>query len=361
MRARASHELHPPEEVAAAARLEQARALPRGRRVARRLLLLGCAALLALVSLLSIAVGSREIDPIDVVRVLLTPDGAWDDADVNGLRLPRTLLGVAVGAALGLSGALMQGLTRNPLADPGLLGVSAGAAFGVVLATGVLGISSPYGYVWFAFAGALIAAMSVHAIGSYGRGGPTPARLVLAGAAVSAFLGSLTSAVVLTDAYALNTFRFWSAGSLTGQDGRVLGEVLPFLLAGAALAMAGASALNALALGDDVARALGNRVGLVRWRAAAAIVLLAGGAVAVSGPVVFVGLVVPHIARAVTGPDHRWLLPCSAVLGPCLLLGADVVGRVVARPAEIQAGVVVAFVGVPFFLAVARRSRIVAL
>ena len=332
-------------------------ALPRGR-PGRPLLLLAALGLLAVVSVLSVAVGSREIGAGDVVRALLAPDGAWNDAVVNGLRVPRTLLGLAVGVALGLAGALMQGLTRNPLADPGLLGVSAGAAFGIVLATGVLGIPSLHGYIWFAFAGALAAALAVYAIGSSGQGGATPAKLVLAGAAVTALLSSLTSAIVLTERDALNAYRFWSAGSLTGQDARALWEVLPFLLAGAVLALAAAPALNGLALGDDAARALGYRVGLARARAAAAIVLLAGGAVAVSGPIVFVGLVVPHAARALTGPDYRWLLPLSAVLGPCLLLGADIAGRVVARPAEVQAGIVVALAGVPFLIATARRRRL---
>ncbi|PZF89475.1 iron ABC transporter permease [Micromonospora deserti] len=321
-------------------------------------LLVLAVALLAVLSAASIAVGSREIQLAEVFRVLVNPDGAWNDAVVNGMRVPRTLLGLAVGTALGVAGAVMQGLTRNPLGDPGLLGVSAGAAFGVVLATGVLGIGSLYGYVWFAFAGALVATVVVHVLGSHGHGGATPAKLALAGAAVTAFLSALTGALILMDTNALNTYRFWSVGSLAGQDPRLLPQVLPFLVAGLLLAAASASALDTLALGEDVARALGQRLGWTRVRAAGAIVLLAGSAVAVAGPIVFVGLVIPHIARAICGPVHRWLLAFSAVLGACLLLAADVAGRVVARPEEVQVGIVVAFVGVPFFIAVARRRRL---
>ncbi|MGW6896702.1 FecCD family ABC transporter permease [Streptomyces sp. NBC_01718] len=279
------------------------------------------------------------------------------------VRVPRTALGLAAGAALGLSGALMQALTRNPLADPGVLGVSAGAAFAIVFSVGVLGLGSVYGYIWFAFAGAMAASVLVYLLGGLGRSGTTPVKLALAGVAVTSLLFSFTSAIALTDPDALNRYRFWSAGSLADQGDEVLVRVLPFLAVGAVLALACAPALNSLALGDDVAASLGVQLGLTRIQGVLAVTLLTGGAVAVIGPVVFVGLVVPHIARVLAqhsgvGPDHRWLLPLSAVLAPCLLLAADIAGRLVARPTEIPAGILVAFIGGPFFIAMVRRRRL---
>ncbi|WP_247194871.1 FecCD family ABC transporter permease [Streptomyces scabiei] len=303
--------------------------------------------------------------PLDQVWHTLLGDApdARVDTVIWSVRLPRTALGLATGAALGLSGALMQALTRNPLADPGILGVSAGAAFAVVLSVGVLGISSLYGYIWFAFGGAFAASVLVYLLGGLGRSGSTPVKLALAGVAVTSLLFSLTSAIALTDPDALNRYRFWSAGSLADQDEGVLLRVLPFLAVGALLALACAPALNSLALGDDVAKSLGLKLGLVRVQGVVAVTLLTGGAVAVIGPVVFVGLVVPHIARVLAqlagiGPDHRWLLPLSAVLAPCLLLAADIAGRLIARPTEIQAGILVAFLGGPFFIALVRRRRL---
>ncbi|QYX82423.1 FecCD family ABC transporter permease [Streptomyces akebiae] len=320
--------------------------------------------LLLTLSALSMAFGALGV-PLDQVWHTLLGDAPSTRIDnvIWSVRLPRTALGLATGAALGLSGALMQALTRNPLADPGILGVSAGAAFAVVLSVGVLGIGSVYGYIWFAFGGAFAASVLVYLLGGLGRSGSTPVKLALAGVAVTSLLFSLTSAIALTDPDALNRYRFWSAGSLANQDEAVLLRVLPFLAVGAVLALACAPALNSLALGDDVAKSLGLKLGLVRVQGVVAVTLLTGGAVAVIGPVVFVGLVVPHIARVLAqlagiGPDHRWLLPLSAVLAPCLLLAADIAGRLLARPTEIQAGVLVAFVGGPFFIALVRRRRL---
>jgi iron complex transport system permease protein len=327
------------------------------------LLTLSGAALLTL-CVLSMAFGALGV-PLDQVGHTLLGDApsARVDTVIWSVRLPRTALGLATGAALGLSGALMQALTRNPLADPGILGVSAGAAFAVVLSVGVLGVSSLYGYIWFAFGGAFAASVLVYLLGGLGRSGSTPVKLALAGVAVTSLLFSLTSAIALTDPDALNRYRFWSAGSLADQDEGVLLRVLPFLAVGALLALACAPALNSLALGDDVAKSLGLKLGLVRAQGVVAVTLLTGGAVAVIGPVVFVGLVVPHIARVLAqlagiGPDHRWLLPLSAVLAPCLLLAADIAGRLIARPTEIQAGILVAFLGGPFFIALVRRRRL---
>ena len=321
-------------------------------------------AVLAGLCLLSLALGAANVPPDQVLRALFgDAPSRFVDNIVWSARVPRTALGLSAGAALGLAGALMQALTRNPLADPGVLGVSAGASFAIVLAVGVLGINSLYGYVWFAFAGALIATVVVYLLGGLGRSGMTPVKLALAGVAVSSMLWSFTQAIVLTDVDALNKFRFWSAGSLADADDGMVWRVLPFLVIGAVLALACAPALNSLALGDDVAASLGRRLGLVRLAGVASITLLTGAAVAVIGPVVFIGLVVPHVARVLAqlagiGPDQRWLLPLSAVLAPCLLLAADILGRMVARPTEIQAGVLVAFIGGPFFIAMVRRRNL---
>lgn len=313
---------------------------------------------LAGVCLLSIAYGSRSIPLPVVVDALLHPDATSTDVlVVRGLRLPRTAVGLVVGAALGLAGAVMQGVARNPLADPGILGVNAGAAFAVVVAISVLGVTSPLGYVWFALAGAAVASVAVYAVASTGREGATPVKLSLAGAALSAMLLSLVTAVLLTDQSAFDSFRFWQVGSLAGRGFDVLLPVLPFVAVGGVLALALGPALNTLSLGDDVARGLGQRTGASRAAAALAVVLLCGGATALAGPVAFVGLAVPHLARAITGPDYRWVLPWSALLAPVLLLGADVLGRVVARPGEVQVGVVTAVIGGPVFVALVRRRR----
>lgn len=336
----------------------------RGRRTRPVLLMTLLVVALGIICLLSLALGAASIPPDQVVRALIgDPPSRLVDNIVWSARVPRTALGLTAGAALGLSGAVMQALTRNPLADPGVLGVSAGASFAIVLAVGVFGLGSFHGYIWFAFAGALVASVLVYLLGGLGRSGPTPVKLALAGVSVTSLLSSLTSAVVLTDPDVLDRYRFWSAGSMADQDGATVLRMLPFLLAGAVLALACAPALNSLALGDDVAASLGRRLGLVRLQGVAAITLLTGAAVAAIGPVVFIGLVVPHLARVLArsaglGPDHRWLLPLSAVLAPGLLLTADIVGRMVARPTEVQAGVIVAFIGGPFFIALVRRHRL---
>jgi iron complex transport system permease protein len=255
----------------------------------------------------------------------------------------------------------MQALTRNPLADPGLMGVTAGSALGIVVAVALLGIGSLYGTIWFAFTGALLASVVVYVLGGLGRGGTSPVKLALAGVAVTFMMSSLTGALSLLSPEALNRYRFWSAGSLSGQDTPIILQVLPFLAVGTLLALSCAPALNNLSLGDDVAASLGRRPGLVRLRGLMAVTLLTGGAVAVVGPIVFVGLVIPHAARIISGPDQRWLLPFSMLLAPCLLLMADVAGRVIARPQEVPVGIVVAFIGVPFFIALVRRRRLVEL
>jgi iron complex transport system permease protein len=309
----------------------------------------------------SIAVGAKAIPLEGVWHAVFTPTGTEDDIVVRSLRVPRTLLGILAGGALGLAGALIQGHTRNPLADSGLLGVNAGAAFLVVIGIYAFGVTSLYGYVWFAFAGALVASVAVFVLGSVGRGGPTPVALALAGTAVSALLAALTSAVILIDVQTLDAYRFWAVGSLAGREAEVAWQVMWFLYPGLYIAFRSAPALNALALGDDVARSLGHSVRRTRVEGVVAITLLAGGATAACGPIAFVGLVVPHIVRAFTGPDYRWLLPASVLAGSALMLLADVIGRVVVRPGELQVGIVLALIGGPFFIWLVRRRKMVSI
>jgi iron complex transport system permease protein len=315
---------------------------------------------LVLAVLLSIAVGSRGLSLPTVLDALFHFDAANPDhLVVRELRLPRTLAGVLAGVALGLSGAVIQGATRNPLADPGLLGVNAGAALFVVLGISTLGITSVTGYVWFGFAGAAVAGAVVYGISALGRVGATPMKLALAGAAVTAALQSVTSGLLLTDATTFDQYRFWQVGSLTGRDEATITQAVPFILVGVVLALVSARMLNALALGEDVARALGQNVAVARVVCALAVVVLCGSATAIAGPIAFVGLTVPHVARLITGPDHRWLLPYSALISPLLLLVSDVAGRVVARPAEVQVGIVTAVIGAPLFIVLVRRRKLV--
>lgn len=312
---------------------------------------------LAAVVALSLAVGSREV-ALSTVWDALTGTATGDDASVvTSIRLPRTVMGLLVGAALGIAGALIQAVTRNPLADPGILGVNAGSAFAVAIAVGVLGISQPLGYVWFAFAGALVTTVAVYVIGSAGRGSVNPAQITLAGVALAAVLSGITTAMLLADPKGFNAMRAWEAGSLVDRGWDVVAAVWPFLLIGALLALGLGRPLNAVALGDDLARAMGASVLLVRTLAMIAITLLAGGATAMAGPIAFVGLMIPHVARWITGPDQRWIIVYSALLAPILLLAADVVGRIVLRPGELQVGIVTAFLGAPVLIALVRRQR----
>lgn len=332
---------------------------------ARRALALGpglvvLGAILALVAFLSITLGSRSIGLSEVLRALvgLGGDGSIDNTVTLEMRVPRTLLGILVGAALGVAGAVLQGVTRNPLADTGIMGVNSGAAAFVVLAITVLGVRGVGVYIWFAFAGAVVATLLVYAIASLGREGATPVKLALAGAAVTAGMGSLTTGIVMTNVDALNELRFWQVGSLAGRYAPILTGVAPFLLVGLVAALACGRALNGLALGEDLARGLGQRVGLTRAAAFAVVAVLAGAATAACGPIVFVGLVVPHLARFICGPDYRWILPYAMLLSPIVLLLADVVGRVVAAPGELQVGVVLGVLGAPVFIGIVRYGRL---
>jgi iron complex transport system permease protein len=306
------------------------------------------------ICVLSLAIGALPLAPSAVWHGLTDPTSPAYPV-VHQLRLPRTLLGLLAGTALGLAGALMQALTRNPLADPGLLGVNAGASAAVVTATAVFGISSVGGYIWFALGGAALVSVLIYAVGGTGTG--TPARLALAGTAVNAALYSYVAAVELLDTGALDRMRFWTVGSLADAEPGTVARVAPFILAGGVLAVGCAKPLNALALGDEAATALGGRPALTRAAAIAAIVLLCGAATAACGPIVFVGLMIPQLAARFTGPDLRWVLPYSAILAPVLLLGADILGRVVARPSELEVGIVTAVLGGPVFLATVTRRR----
>jgi iron complex transport system permease protein len=315
-------------------------------------------AALAIVLALSVSVGSRPIPLGRVWSLVWHPDGSDDAIIVHDLRIPRTILGLLVGGALGVAGALMQALTRNPLADPGLLGVNAGAAAAVVTATAVLGSADPLTYVWFAFAGAAAASVAVYGIGATGRSGATPVRLALAGTAVTFALLSYVQGLTLVDRDTLDQYRFWQVGALAGHPASLSWQIAPFIVAGVALALALARSLNAVALGDDAGRALGASPARTRALGAVAITLLCGAATAAAGPIAFVGLAVAHAARALTGPDQRWVLPFSALLAPVMVLGADVLGRVVIRPGELEVGIVSAVVGGPLFVAIVRRRRI---
>ncbi|MGO4461897.1 FecCD family ABC transporter permease [Streptomyces sp. M-16] len=339
----------PPEQSAAPA------AAARARHGARAAGLLAALVVLALVVVASIAVGARAMPLEQVWHGLFHFTGTTEDVVVRDLRIPRTLLGVMVGLALGLSGAVMQALTRNPLAEPGILGVNAGAAAAVVSAISFLGADSLDEFVWWAFLGAALVSVLVYVLG--GSRSATPVRLALAGTAASAALVGYINAVQLMDSKALDKLRFWTVGSLASATMDTVTQVAPFLLAGAVLALALGRPLNAMALGDDTARALGAHLTRTRVAAMVAITLLCGAATAACGPIVFVGLMIPHLVRLVTGPDMRWVLAYSAVLSPVLLLGADVVGRVVTRPGELQVGIVTALIGGPVFIYLVRRKR----
>ncbi|MDQ0944470.1 iron complex transport system permease protein [Streptomyces sp. V1I1] len=330
-------------------------AVSRNRHAVRATGLLVSIGLLLLVCVASIAVGAKSIPLSDVWHGLFHNAGAGNDVIVHDVRVPRTLLGLIVGAALGLAGAVMQALTRNPLAEPGLLGVNAGASAAVVSAISFLGVTSLTGYVWFAFLGAAAVSVLVYVLG--GSRGATPVRLALAGTAATAALYGYINAVQLLDAAALERLRFWTVGSLASADMATIGKVAPFIGVGVVLALLLARPLNAMEMGDDTARALGAHLNRTRALAMLTVTLLCGAATAACGPIVFIGLMIPHLVRTITGPDMRWILPYATVLSPVLLLGADVLGRVVTRPSELQVGVVTALIGGPVFIHLVRRKR----
>ncbi|AXI70037.1 FecCD family ABC transporter permease [Streptomyces cavourensis] len=341
------------------------RPAPRGATEVRRGRLGGLCALavgLALAAALSLAVGARALSPAEVWHGLFAaadPDQRLTEIRliVQTVRVPRTVLAVVAGIALGVGGALIQGYTRNPIADTGLLGVNTGASFAVVTAIAVFGFTNPFQYVWFAFAGAALAGVVVFGLASIGRGAGNPLTLALAGQGITVFLMAMTTAVALTDQKSLNALRFWNAGSVAGVGFDVIWPVTGFIALGLVLALSTLPSLNLLNLGDDVARGLG--VNIVRSRAVGivAITLLAGAATAACGPIAFLGLMVAHVARYLTGPDYRWLVPYAGLLGAVILLVCDILGRLVVRPGELEPGVVVALLGAPFFAVLVWRGK----
>ena len=327
----------------------------------RVLVIVGLLVVLAAVAVASMLLGSNRIGVDRVLDGLTRTGSSTDEAIVWGSRIPRTFIGAAVGAALGIAGLLMQGHTRNPLADPGLFGVSSGAGLAVVIGVYVFGVTSTGATVWFALVGAVVASVVVFSVTIAGSGTASPVPLALAGAAVSALLGALTSFVVLTDQDSLDAYRLWVVGSLAARQLDVLGAVWPFLVAGLVLAVLNVRALDALGLGTELAKGLGENIVVARLVGLGGITLLAAGATAAAGPIGFVGLTVPHVARALVGTGHRWTLPVSALVGASLVLLADVVGRLVGGFAEVEVGIVLAVIGGPVFVAVARRRSLVSL
>jgi iron complex transport system permease protein len=332
---------------------------------ARTSVLIVALVLLVLTVVGSLAVGARYIPPADVLRALLDTVAGRGSGEVReivvGLRLPRAFVGVVVGAALGVAGALIQALTRNPLADPGILGVNAGAGFLVTIGISWFGVADIQGYLWFSFAGAAAATLLVFVIGASGPAGATPVRLTLIGVALGALLSGVSSMISLLNPAVFEGMRFWGAGTLTSRDEHVLWAVLPFILVGLLLAASVAAPLNAIALGEDLARSLGAGVGRTRILVIIAVTLLAGGATAAAGPIGFVGLMVPHVVRWFVGPDQRWILAYTVVCAPILVLAADIVGRVIVPPQEMQIGIVTAFIGAPVLVLLARRRKITGL
>lgn len=314
-------------------------------------------AALAVLCLLSLSIGTRGVIWADVVAALGDQVDSVGQAAVS-VRIPRTLLALVAGAALGLAGAIMQGVTRNPLADPGILGVNQGAVLAVVIGVAWFNIASAYAYIWTAILGAGCSAVFVYIVGSLGRGGATPLKLALAGTATSIAFSSLVIAVVLQRNDIAGGIHSWQIGGVGGATFDGISRVLPFLAGGSVIALLSARKLNSLALGDDLAAGLGENAAMARAVAAVGAILLCGATTAICGPIAFVGLVVPHLCRLLVGVDHRWLLPFSALCGACLLLAADIVGRIVARPAELDVGIVTALVGAPFFIWIVRRQRV---
>ncbi|WP_460773999.1 FecCD family ABC transporter permease [Microbacterium sp. GXF7504] len=311
---------------------------------------------------LGFTVGARPIPVGTVWEALVHPDAAGNDAVVVlDQRLPRTVIGILAGASLAVAGTLMQGLTRNPLADPGLFGINAGASVAVLTAITVFGITRASGFVWFAFLGAAVSATIVALVGARGPDGGNPAKLALTGAAVTAGLTAVTTLILVTSVRAFDVFRYWQVGGLTARGLDTVALVLLPIVVGLVLALACARGLDLLALGDRTASALGHHVGRTRALGIVATVLLSGAATAIAGPIVFIGLAVPHLVRGVLGGTHRDLMLVAAPLGAALLVLADVVGRVIALPGEVQAGLVVAFLGAPMLIAIVLRRKQVAL
>ncbi len=338
----------------AAAPASFSRADAAGSRVVWLLALFAAMSILALASLI---IGTRDVPLAEVLSALRGETQTIAQAAVS-TRIPRTVLALLAGAALGLAGAVMQGVTRNPLADPGILGVNIGASLAVVIAIAWFGITSSQAFVWTAIAGAGLTAVFVYLIASLGRGGATPLKLALAGAATSIAFSSLVIAVVLPRADVAGGIRSWQIGGVGGATFDRMLPVLAFFAIGFLICLLSARRLNSLALGDELAAGLGERVAFARASATLGAILLCGATTALCGPIGFVGLVVPHACRLLVGPDHRWLLPFSALGGAALLTASDIAGRIAARPSELDVGIVTALIGGPFFIHIVRRQKV---
>ncbi|MBW4477634.1 MAG: iron ABC transporter permease [Tolypothrix brevis GSE-NOS-MK-07-07A] len=324
-----------------------------------RLFIIGLvvALLVLLTSLIfSVTLGAAKI-PLDaILQSFLSFDASREHLIIRTVRLPRSLLAMIVGASTSVAGALMQGVTRNPLADPGILGVSSGAAVSVVMAIFLMGASTPSSYIWYAFLGAGITAVGVYFLASLGRGGATPLNLTIAGAAISSLLTSLTSGILIVSQRTLQEIRFWLAGSLAGVDADIIVQVLPYVGMGMILALGISRQVTILSLGEDIAKGLGQQTTWVKVIALISVLLLDGSAVAVAGVIGFIGLVVPHIVRFVVGVDYRWIIPYSALFGAILLLLSDIFARLIIQPQEVPVGIMTALVGAPFFVYLAKTK-----
>ena len=312
--------------------------------------------ILLLCLVFSITFGAVDIHFDKILTAFTSFDDSKEHLIIRTVRLPRSVLAIIVGAAMSTAGAIMQGITRNPLADPGILGVNAGAAFAVVIAIFALGASSPSIYIWYGLVGAGLSVVTVYTLASLGRSGVTPLNLTIAGAAVSAFLASLTEGILIVSQRTLEEIRFWLAGSLAGTDETIIWQVLPYICIGLILAFALGSQITILNLGEDIAKGLGQETLWVKIIAAISVLLLAGSAVAAAGSIGFIGLVVPYIVRLLIGVDYRWVLPYSALLGAILLLASDIAARLIIRPQELPVGVVTALLGAPFFIYLAKTK-----
>lgn len=304
----------------------------------------------------SVSFGAANIPLNQILSSFTVFDGSREHLIIQTVRLPRSIIAMMVGAAMAIAGAIMQGVTRNPLADPGILGVNAGAAFAVVLGIFIFGAASPSVYVWYAFLGAGVTVVSVYLLASLGRSGVTPLNLTIAGAAISSLLASLTTGVLIVSQRTLEEIRFWLAGSLAGIDESIIYQVLPYICIGTVLAFGLSRQITVMSLGEDVAKGLGQQTLWIKILAAVSVLLLEGSAVSAAGAIGFIGLIVPHIVRFIVGVDYRWILPYSAILGAILLLGSDTLARLVLRPQEIPVGVMTALVGAPFFVYLARTK-----
>ncbi|MEM0979164.1 MAG: iron ABC transporter permease [Cyanobacteria bacterium P01_H01_bin.58] len=307
--------------------------------------------LLAVCFMFSIALGAADVTLTEVWRALFEFDASsTNHLIIRTVRLPRSLIALLVGAALAIAGAIMQGLTSNPLASPNILGVSTGAALAVVLSTFVLGINSLQIYAWFALAGGAITAGLVYLFAALGPGGVTPLNLTLAGTVFSTLISTLMTSILLLSQQTLEQVRFWLAGSLAGGDMDLVRQVTPFLIIGFLIALALGRQITTLSLGESVAKGLGQNTAWVKVMGALSVVLLVGGSISIAGPIGFIGLIVPHLVRFLVGVDYRWILPYAAVVGPILLLLADICARLVIRPQELPVGLVTPLLGAPFFI-----------